>query len=195
MSDTDLRKLYTASVERSGESPRTCPRCETSLETIRITLGAQFLVDRCLRCLGIFFDPAELETLMETAVHDAEAVDNLRISVLAEEGGQDDWPIAYLPCPVCGSMMNRRAYGARSGVVTDWCKHHGTWLDGGELGKLLTWARAGGVRKTTQVEERRRHEEALRKERIKAWEPRREEPREEPSSAWTVVDILSLLLP
>ena len=31
-----------------------------------------------------------------------------------------------------------------AGVIADQCLDHGIWLDGGELGLLLNWARAGG---------------------------------------------------
>ena len=48
--------------------------------------------------------------------------------------------IQYLDCPVCIGQMHRHNYKGKSGVIVDTCPKHGTWFDGGELGKLLQWA-------------------------------------------------------
>jgi Zn-finger nucleic acid-binding protein len=50
----------------------------------------------------------------------------------------------YLKCPVCEEMMNRSAFGHKSGVIVDRCNNHGIWLDGGEISHLLEWKQAGG---------------------------------------------------
>ena len=44
--------------------------------------------------------------------------------------------------------MNQINYGQRSGIVVDWCKPDGIWLDSGELRSLLEWAKAGGPKLT-----------------------------------------------
>ena len=44
--------------------------------------------------------------------------------------------------------MNQINYGQRSGIVVDWCKPDGIWLDSGELRNLLEWAKAGGPKLT-----------------------------------------------
>jgi Zn-finger nucleic acid-binding protein len=51
----------------------------------------------------------------------------------------------YVPCPDCGSMMNRNNFARRSGVIVDVCKAHGTWFDAEELGRIIAFARAGGI--------------------------------------------------
>jgi Zn-finger nucleic acid-binding protein len=58
--------------------------------------------------------------------------------------------------------MNRSAYGLRSGVVVDFCREHGVWLDGGELERLRQWVAAGGHVLHARVAEERRGEEARR---------------------------------
>lgn len=171
VSDTDLRRLYNAHVTRDAVSDRICPRCNVALETIRIDLERTFQIERCLQCLGTWFDPDELEALVHAAVGDPDHVDLTRINVLVEEGGCDDWPLTYIPCPVCRTPMLRKAYGVRSGVLVDWCKPHGTWLDAGELGRLLTWARAGGLRKTAEAQAARAVEEHNRAAFTRVIEP------------------------
>ena len=67
------------------------------------------------------------------------------MTALIEEEGGVEAEVKYVKCPVCLQLMNRKSYGARSGVVADTCKEHGIWLDGGELGRILKWVKAGGL--------------------------------------------------
>jgi len=140
--DTDLRNFDALPGEISD---RNCPRCErAALQTITISLGGALHVDRCRDCLGIFFDRHELERFLDRALDQAHEVDYQRLQQLAEETGGEKHPVAYVACPVCAELMHRRAYGKRSGVIVDTCREHGVWLDGGELGSLMRWARLGG---------------------------------------------------
>jgi Transcription factor zinc-finger len=53
--------------------------------------------------------------------------------------------VRYGWCPRCGQIMNRRNFGAHSGIVVDVCREHGTWFDQGELAAALAFVRAGGL--------------------------------------------------
>jgi Zn-finger nucleic acid-binding protein len=53
---------------------------------------------------------------------------------------------AYIPCPVCGTMMNPTNYARRSGVIVDICRLHGIWFDADELNKILEYFARGGAR-------------------------------------------------
>lgn len=143
LNDTDLRALP-HDVTRGPESDRECPRCRIKMATVNLRTRGKFLIERCEKCLGIFFDPGELETLIETSVSGVHQVDFERLHTLLEEEVARDPQVSYIPCPVCGALMNRRNYGTRSGIIVDTCKAHGVWLDGGELGQLLKWVKAGG---------------------------------------------------
>jgi Zn-finger nucleic acid-binding protein len=44
-------------------------------------------------------------------------------------------------------MMNRKNFGAGSGVVVDVCAKHGTWFDPGELPRVLAFVESGGLAK------------------------------------------------
>jgi Zn-finger nucleic acid-binding protein len=125
-----------ASLETVGLSERPCPRCTVHMETVRVST---FEIERCTRCGGWFFDPAELQSLAQTAAEENLQLPDRTQGPRADESGE------YLKCPVCSDFMLRRAYGVRSGVVTDWCRH-GVWLDGGELSKVLAWTREGRAR-------------------------------------------------
>lgn len=157
LNETDLRALRQPS--RHGElGKRPCPKCQKTenpqpLRLVRMSAGEWAVeVDRCDRCFGIFFDIGELETILEHSTRPTESVDHQRIqNLLDQETPLEDFQnIQYVPCPDCAKLMNRSAYGVRSGVIVDRCRDHGIWLDGGELKRLLTWTQAGGKLHTQQ---------------------------------------------
>ena len=41
--------------------------------------------------------------------------------------------------------MNRKNFAKISGVIIDECKHHGVWLDGGELERIRIFIADGGL--------------------------------------------------
>src|SRR5258708_28779953 len=69
--------------------------------------------------------------------------------------------IRYVPCPVCGNLMNRVNFANCSHVVVDVCMQHGTWFDRDELRRIVEFIRAGGLetaraRQIAELEEQRR---------------------------------------
>ena len=146
LNDTDLRRLGRTQIEAGVPSEEVCPRCSTRMTRLTITMGVAYSVGRCKKCLGILFSPDDLVSLVES-VAAGKSLNEGRIKKLCREIPEDPWPIAYLPCPVCKELMHRKGFGTDAGVLLDRCKEHGAWLDGGELGRILRWARAGGVEK------------------------------------------------
>ena len=134
--DIDLKGInyYTT---HEDDSPRTCPRCDLRLKTLDLKLNGRFLIDRCEQCLGLFFDPGELEALLEATVNNVFLIDRNGLDGINLKRQPDQYPIAYIKCPVCSQLMNRVNFGVRSGVIIDRCKAHGVWLDGGELRHLM----------------------------------------------------------
>ena len=170
LNDVDLRAIERSGV-RGPATDRVCPRCDQLLLTVKLHVDGQLFIERCDRCLGIFFDPGELETLLDTSVSNIGGVDFERINVLIAERDCDAVPgVSYVGCPVCGALMNRENYGrgARSGVIIDVCKSDGVWLDGGELSNLLKWAKAGGI----LLADDKREQRAKKQERRQAAEQR-----------------------
>lgn len=141
--DVDLSVVHRFTVEKPP-SERICPRCHVPLQTVDLQLKGKFLIERCSRCLGLFFDPGELEALLENAVTHVHAVDLQRLNEVRHVKRRDEYPVAYIDCPVCLRLMNRVNFGSRSGVIADRCREHGLWLDGGELRQILEWTKAGG---------------------------------------------------
>jgi Zn-finger nucleic acid-binding protein len=144
-----------------------CPEGHGPLETIRIGAAADLPLDRCPVCLGMFLERGALDALLRQAVGPVWEVDTPLLNRLAENPRSGPGRLRYLPCPACGTMMNRSLFGRRSGVIVDRCRSHGTWLEAGELRQLLEWTRAGGALRHQEqeaearlAEERQRRQEA-----------------------------------
>lgn len=171
--DIDLKGVHYYTTHEL-ESKRTCPRCGIGLRTIDLKVNGTFLIERCDECLGLFFDPNELEAVLEATVTNVFAIDRSRLdSINSTKSG--DYGITYIKCPVCRNFMNRVNFGTKSGVIVDRCKEHGVWLDGGELRHLCEWMKAGGKllqqerqEQLRQIEEREQERE---KRRISAQPP------------------------
>ena len=169
LNDTNLRGVRTTARHDAG-SRGNCPRCEEPLTVTAIAQEPPIDIDRCNRCHGIFFDPGELEDMLErSGSGKIRWVDRDRLrAIIAEETPTCDFKqVTYLPCPDCGERMNRRNFGIKTGVVTDQCREHGIWLDGGELHRLMKWRAAGGQIQDAKAKAERELAEA-RMERRKA---------------------------
>lgn len=163
---TRNRPLIGGVHEYTVEHPRTlrsCPCCTIPLQTINIATAQHFLVEQCDRCKGLFFDNGELQALLDTTVTTVYDIDFARLQALSATAPMAQEQLSYRSCPVCSKLMNRKNFGARSGVVVDWCGQHGVWLDNGELRRLLEWRQAGGEllheqfrREQEQSEEKKR---------------------------------------
>ncbi len=141
--DVDLKGInyYT---NHEIDTRRVCPRCGISLTSVDLDLGGKFLIERCKKCLGLFFDPGELDAILDAEVKHVYEIDWVGLDCLNRNREPDRYPPGYIKCPVCSKMMNRINFGARSGVVADRCRDHGVWLDGGELRRLMEWVKLGG---------------------------------------------------
>jgi Zn-finger nucleic acid-binding protein len=168
--DIDLKGLYKHDTVKP-ESERICPRCDKPMQTIDLKVEGAYLIERCEDCFGLFFDPGELEALLDKTVANVYRIDYAQIDDLNKMKRSVDYAVAYIKCPVCGKLMNRINFGARSGVIVDTCKEHGIWLDGGELRQLMEWMKAGGqiLHQQTELErERQKRMEVERKLREQA---------------------------
>ena len=157
-SDVDLRGVHEFTVAAPA-SPRICPACDVPMQTVDLKLGGRYYIERCERCLSLFFDPNEVETLLEKSASPVFQIDRVRLEEITRARHEPPSPTRYYRCPVCRTAMSRVNFGTRSGVVVDQCPKHGMWLEGGELRRLLEWRKAGG-----QILDQRRKAERLAEE-------------------------------
>lgn len=120
-----------------------CPHCHVPMDTLNVDIEGNFYIERCPECFGFFFDPGEIETLLEHSVSNI-FIDPKTIDKANKELTDFNSKIQYIRCPICNESMQRINFGYRSGVVIDRCMKHGVWLDSGELRHLMEWKKAGG---------------------------------------------------
>jgi len=124
------------------QSKRMCPDCLVYLESIDIGQTDRFIVEKCSRCYGLFFDVHELETLL-TQSAGTFWIDHQKLYSLTQHPLHKD-SVIYRKCPECSKLMHRKNYMNRSGVIMDVCVEHGIWLDAGELKQIQEWRALGG---------------------------------------------------
>lgn len=166
--DVDLKGIHYYTTHEN-DTPRSCPRCNVRLKTIDLKVHGRFLIDRCETCLGLFFDPGELEALLEATISNVVEIDRVGLNAINENREPNQYPISYIKCPVCSELMHRVNFGAKSGVIVDRCKQHGIWLDGGELRQLFEWMKLGGqlLEQERQEQQRREAEQREKEQRLK----------------------------
>lgn len=143
----DLRAIGGFSRKTEDEAvTRICPCCDIPLKTVRVSLEPHVQIERCDRCHGLFFDPGELPFLIEHSVKNVFGANQPALTALSNATKLPPRSRHYVKCPHCRVLMNQINYGQRSGIVVDWCKPDGIWLDSGELRSLLEWAKAGGTK-------------------------------------------------
>lgn len=162
--DTDLKGVH-AFTTHEPESDRICPKCNISLRTIDLKINGKFLIERCDQCFGLFFDPGELEALLDVSVQNVYSINLKKLDNINSAMTPKENRVVYIKCPVCSNFMNRVSFGTKSGVIIDRCKDHGIWLNGGELRHLFEWKKAGGKLLHEQREDEKKEMEKREQER------------------------------
>src|SRR6202453_845041 len=117
--------------------PEPCPRCKTMLEAV--VIGGSNLRE-CPKCEGIWTDAETIRQICASREQQA-AVLGMATHLPSNDGVELEKQIRYLPCPVCGELMNRVNFANFSSVIVDVCRQHGTWFDRGELRRIVEFIR------------------------------------------------------
>ena len=130
----------------------------------RIEVGATAMLE-CGACDGVWVDAAVFEALC--ADKEAQAAVIHRFD---RGGAPPKERVSYRPCPRCGKMMNRVNFGRLSGTIVDVCKGHGTYLDAGELHRIVQFIQGGGIERARvrQLEELKEQERRVLDAQAKA---------------------------
>ena len=168
-----------------------CPSCRGVMHDVQV--GDTALLE-CERCRAMWIDAATFEHVC--ASREAQAAVLHQWSVDSAQGTRaaPAAPIRYRKCVACGKMMNRLNFGRLSGTVVDVCKGHGTFLDAGELHRIVSFIQKGGLDRARQrqIEELKDEERRLRT----AQAMRPSSPGDGPNTqewAWSGLDLLTLL--
>jgi hypothetical protein len=155
---------------------------------LEVQVGPTVLME-CEKCHAMWVDSATFERIC--ADRDTQGV------VLELYASPEPTPtpasvaeVRYRRCVACGTMMNRLNFGRISGTVIDVCKGHGAFLDAGELHRIVTFIRHGGLDRARQRQIEDLKELQTAQSRL---EPMPSGGFDMSSTAWTGVDLLKLL--
>ena len=135
-------------VEKPEETGELCPRCVVKMR--RRVVGDHHPLE-CPICCGLFVEATDLNTMISEQEKKVAASEGL-VGERPVKAELDRHDVVYVKCPVCDKIMNRLNYGRLSGVIIDYCRDHGYWLDEGELEKIAKWVATGGLVKKRQRE-------------------------------------------
>ena len=150
----------------ANENALDCPLCKAKL--LLVGIGKHELQE-CARCGGVWIEKAVFRNVCRMA-EEQEAFARFgwqEKSGRAKTGGGRSR--AYIPCPECGKLMNYKSFSRGSGIVLDWCRDHGTWLDRQELQQIFAYIRSGGLQRSREREQRDL-DEAKARMRLKQFE-------------------------
>lgn len=139
--DVNLRQVHFRDLGTDASLP--CPECSTSLDVIEFDTEPKLRVERCTTCFGMFFNPGEIEAMLETQTNPLVWLDPVQLEQIAADFGFNH-EVVYRRCPMCKEHMSHLNFGGRSGVILDRCGAHGVWAEGSEVRRLTEWWRAGG---------------------------------------------------
>lgn len=127
----------------SGDRELPCPVCHEAL-TLQGIGGVP--VRECARCAGLWVPGEHFDALVKKAMESARATPTRGLTAaVGRPPGVVDHEVTYRDCPECGQPMHRKNFGRRSGIIVDWCREHGTWLDADELERVAAFVLSGGL--------------------------------------------------
>lgn len=139
-----------ANAPASGRSgPFSCPRCEIGLSQVSV---GEHELNHCPQCGGLWLDKDSFQEICSRE-EEQEAFLNFRSEPSESTPRKHRPKRTYVPCPECGKLMNHKHFSGCSGVVIDWCRDHGSWLDRAELQRIIAFIRNGGLRKAREREQ------------------------------------------
>ena len=121
-------------------------------------------LDECAKCGGVWIDPGVFERILTSAEAQQDA-----LSMLGPARGQTEPKVRYIRCPLCNQQMHRRNYATRSGVIIDFCRDHGLWLDHDELRRIVEFVRTGGLDDAARAQAERELSDQEQKRRADFW--------------------------
>ena len=162
--DVNLRQIHFRDLGTDASLP--CPECSTPLDVIELDSDTEpkLRIERCTTCLGMFFNPGEIEAALDAQTNPLVWLDPVQLNQISADYGYTH-EVIYRKCPMCSERMSHLHFGGKSGVILDRCGTHGVWLEGTELRRLTEWWRVGGklIYQTHEAERVKRMREPLEK--------------------------------
>ena len=94
----------------------------------------------CPACDGLWVDAETFERLCASSDEQTAVLHQFTVP-----GAEKAAPVKYRKCGRCERLMNRVNFGRLSGVIVDVCRGHGTYMDAGELHRVVKFIQSGGL--------------------------------------------------
>ena len=120
-----------------------CPSCSCLMPARSI---AGIGINECPECNGIWAPEQRFDLLVAKAIEARQSADPAKLAELkprVKGGNPARQKVTYRKCPVCDGHMSRKNFRKSSGVITDRCNEHGTWLDADELEQIAGFILSG----------------------------------------------------
>ena len=129
-----------------------CPCCECWMSSREI---GSLEVNECPKCFGLWAPEDRFDALVDraTAAARERELDDVPAAPRVDGGNPAENDVKYRRCPVCDALMTRRNFQKRSGVVTDRCHLHGTWLDAHELERIAGFVLSGRAERVKKLDQ------------------------------------------
>ncbi len=121
-------------------------RCPVDKEAMKEVQAYDTFLDVCPKCLGVWFDMAELQKMTEKLAFGI--VDNAIVGVEKSEREEKKffWQEDSIECPRDYSKMFKRDYAGDSKIHIDYCNScGGFWIDGDEIKRLENYMKPDPV--------------------------------------------------
>lgn len=150
------------SAELAGgeESEAKCPSCSSHPPLVNRQIAASKIsFMECSLCAGMWMARAQFQDIIEKSrqgetplVMQEQFPKTFVIREDVEAGGVTETTRkrAYINCPECQGTMLRKNFSEQSGVIVDFCRDHGFWLDANELAEILAFIKSGGMKKAEE---------------------------------------------
>jgi Zn-finger nucleic acid-binding protein len=131
----------------TAAAPLDCPGCKGTMSLLRCGTAEMF---ECSKCDGLWVDASTFERLCASSDEQAAVLHQF-----STPGTVKAAAVRYRKCARCPQLMNRVNFARVSGVIVDACRGHGTYLDAGELHRIVEFIQSGGLvrARQRQVEE------------------------------------------
>jgi Zn-finger nucleic acid-binding protein len=127
-----------------------CPDCTTLMPASQV---AGVSLNECGSCRGLWVPGENFDALVSHAAEAQRDGQALTRPPRVAGANPSQQQVRYRKCPECDAFMQRRNYQKSSGVITDVCNTHGTWLDADELEQIAGFILSGGTTSQTLLDE------------------------------------------